>query len=151
MPFIVKEEKREFVPAPAGPQQAVCCDFIDLGVQPTEYGPKHRIELRWLLAEVNEDGKPFMVRNWYNVSFHEKAGLRLDIEAWLGRKLTDHERTEGFDVEWLIGKNCFLNVVHKVKENATFANVGAVMPLPKGLVPIDVPLDYVRVKDRKDK
>ena len=89
--MIVSETRKDFTPAPAGPQQAVCCDVVDLGMKETEYGIKPKLEIRWLLNEFNEEGEPFMVRNWYTVSFHEKATLRKHVEAWLGRALTAAE------------------------------------------------------------
>ena len=33
----------------------------------------------------------------------------------------------------MVGKNCFLSVIHKVVDERTFANVQTVMSLPKGI------------------
>lgn len=149
MAFIVKDQRKPFVPAPAGTQQAVCCDVVDLGEIDGKFGPKPTVELRWLTAEVNDEGKPFLVRERYAVFFNEKANLRKAVQSWLGRNLTEAEVKDGFDLEWFIHKNCLLNLVHsKPTEKGVYANVKGVMPLAKGMNIIEVPSDYVRVKDR---
>lgn len=154
MPIIAKGGgKSEFEPCPEGPQQAVCCDVIDLGIVEVtwqgETKKQHKCEIRWQSAELMENGKPFMLRERYTLSLHEKARLRSVLESWRGKKFTDAE-AEGFDVERLLGVNCYINVVHnKGKKGGTFANVASIMPLPKGMTAIAVS-DYMRVVDRAD-
>src|SRR6185369_175718 len=76
-----------------------------------------------------------------------KAKLRKDLEAWRGRIFTFDELA-GFDLESVIDVPCLLSVVHRQgSKGGKFANVGAVMKLPKGMHAF-VPRDYVRVKDR---
>ncbi len=142
----------KFAPAPAGTHAAVCCDVVDLGVVETTWQGqtkrKHMVRVYWQLAEPRDDGKPFLVTKRYTLSLHEKAALRHDLESWRGRAFTDAE-AERFDVEALISVGCYLNVMHKKGTNGdTFANVAAIMPLPKGMQKPDI-RDYTRVIDRQ--
>lgn len=152
MPIIASAgQKSEFEPCPEGPQVAVCCDVIDLGmVEVTWQGEtkrQHKCMIRWQSAETMANGKPYLVSERYTLSLSEKSKLRPMLEAWRGRKFTDDEAM-GFDIEKLLGANCYLNVVHrKGTKGGTFANVASIMPLPKGMTAIQVS-DYVRVCER---
>jgi hypothetical protein len=59
--------------------------------------------------------------------------MRKDLESWRGRPFTQEEVAR-FDVGNLIGANCQLSIVHKKSADGskTYANVAAIMPLPKG-------------------
>ena len=147
MPIIAKGSSGKFEPCPAGVQQAVCVDIVDHGTQPTPWGDKWKVDVRWQTAERMADGSPYLVNKRYTLSLNEKANLRHDLEAWRGRPFTEAE-VMGFDLEKLIGVNCLLNVVHKAgAKGGTFANVVSIMPLAKGMTPI-APVGYVRVCDR---
>lgn len=149
MAFIVSKGS-SFVPCPAGPHSAVAVDIVDLGMVDTEWQGKkkkvHKCRLVWQVSEMNEDGKPFLVQKQYTVSLSEKSNLRKDLQSWRGRAFTEEE-LNGFDIEVLIGKPCMLNVQHVDRNGATYANVAAIMPLPKGM-PVIQPHGYTRVKDR---
>jgi len=148
VPIIAKGSSGKFEPCPAGVQHAVCCDVVDLGLLETQWGAKHKIDVRWQTAETMADGKPYLVNKRYTLSLNEKANLRHDLEAWRGRAFTEAEIL-GFDVEKLIGVNCLLNVVHKAgNKGGTFANVVSIMPLAKKMASIAVAADYVRVSER---
>lgn len=147
MPIIARGGSSDFVPCPAGVHQAVCCDVVDLGMLDTTFGQKHKISIRWQVAEDMENGKPFLVQKRYTLSLHEKSTLRHDLESWRGRAFTEAE-SEGFDVETLLGANCMLNVMHKKGDKGgTFANIAAVMPLAKNMPKMSV-RGYVREIDR---
>lgn len=139
-----------FVVSPAGPQQAVCCDVIDLGVETNKFNGKsqHKIRLRWLSEHTMPDGRPFMVQKKYTFSLNAKATLSKDLESWRGAPFTDAERAAGFDLERLIGKNCYLNVMHGHRAGNTYADVMTVMRCPKDRPVLAVPPDYVRHKDK---
>jgi len=148
MPIIAKGSIGKFEPCPAGVQQAVACDVVDLGIMDGPYGEKWKVDIRWQTADQMSDGKPYLVNKRYTLSLNEKATLRHDLEAWRGRAFTEAE-IEGFDLEKLIGVNCLLNVVHKAgSKGGTFANVVSIMPLAKNMKPIAVDADYVRVCKR---
>jgi hypothetical protein len=144
-------DSKTFEPAPAGLHQAVCVDVVDMGWLEVTYNgktsKKHKIRIAWQIDEARDDGKRFLVQKRYTLSLHEKATLRHELEGWRGKAFTDAELKDGFDLEKLIGVNCFLNVVHVQKNGQTYANVAGVVPLKKGMPPIQ-PASYVRVQDR---
>lgn len=150
MAIIAKASGSSFVPAPAGTHSAVCVDVVDLGMLEVTFANKakkqHKINVVWQIGEVRNDNKPYQVQKRYTLSLHEKAGLRKDLESWRGRPFTQGE-LEGFDVESVLSAPCMLNVIHNVKDGSTYANVTAVMKLPKGLT-APTPRDYMRVCDR---
>ncbi len=150
MPIVAKASASNFVPAPSGSWAAVCCDIVDLGELEVSFGGKkkkqHKINIIWQLGELRNDGKPYIVRKRYTLSLHEKSSLRKDLESWRGRKFSDEE-LKGFDLEKLLSVPCFLNVIQEEKEGGTYANVTAIMKLPKGMEPVQV-RDYVRVCER---
>lgn len=91
---------------------------------------QHKIIITWELAEKQADGEPFLVSKFYTLSLNEKATLRSDLESWRGKAFTEEEISDGFDIERLIGVNCYLNIGRNKKERAI---VAAVNPIPKGL------------------
>jgi hypothetical protein len=152
MPIMAKDSGGGvFVNAPVGAHPAVCCDVVDLGIMKVTYAGKekqqHKIRIVWQLDELDPDGKPFRVQKRYTLSLHEKAQLRKDLESWRGRPFEEASLKDGFDIEKLLSVGCFLNVIHEVKDQKTYANVTAIMPLPKGVTAPTV-RDYVRVCDR---
>ena len=140
-------ESKTFEPAPAGTHQAVCVDVIDKGMVETQFGKKHKIDMAWQIAELRNDGKPFLVFKRYTLSLHEKANLRHDLQSWRGKPFTPEEEAR-FDVETVIGANCLINVQHHQVGDKTYANVMSVMPLLKGMAKIVPSTDYVRVCNR---
>ncbi len=120
----------DFAIAPAGVYTARAYKLIDMGTQTTtgQYGIKdqHKIMLSWeLLDEPRmEDGKPFIVTQFYTVSLHEKAKLRADLESWRGRPFTVDE-LKGFDLSSIMGAYCTLQVIHD--ETDKYANMSAIM------------------------
>ena len=129
----------------AGTTQAVCCAVWDLGLQKTTYMGKEKIQHKIIIAwEVMEKinapeseyhGKPYMLNKKYTLSLGEKANLRKDLEAWRGLPFAKEELESGFDLEKLYGVNCFLGIKHepnKTDPSIVYANVSAILPLPKG-------------------
>lgn len=141
-----------YTPAPVGAHQAVCVDIVDLGLVDTEYDKKktqkHMVNLVWQINEINDEtGKRFIVRRRFTASLHEKATLRAVLESWRGRPFTNEE-LKGFDLDKVLLANGLVNIVHHTaSDGRVFANVAAVMPLPKGMPKLE-PLDYVREQDR---
>lgn len=150
---VTSNSGKVITPAPAGVAPGVCCDVIDLGMVTEEYDGKkrssHKVVLVWQIDEINpETGKRFTVGKRYTASLHEKATLRKDLQSWRGRAFTNEELA-GFDLDHVLNVCALLNVVHNNKDGKTYANVEAVMPLPKGSQKLLVH-EYVRVQDRKD-
>jgi hypothetical protein len=150
MASVKSENAREFQAAPPGVHQAVCVDVQDLGVLDVTWQgvtkKQHKINIAWQINEDRDDGKPFLVFKRYTLSLHEKAGLRKDLESWLGRKFGRDEEL-GFDVESVIGLNCLLNITHNQSGEKTYANVSSVSPLMKGMGTMRA-RDFVRKCDR---
>lgn len=132
-------ENGDFVPPPSGTFPAVCTRFIDIGTQQTTYQgqTKHqrKIVLTWELMDNDnkmEDGRPFTISSRYTWSMHEKSTLRKLLENWRGKKFQESDFGEGgFDIKNIVGKPCFVTVVHNDKGDKTYANVGGVVSIPK--------------------
>ena len=151
MAIYARVPESKYVLAPEGLHAAVCCDVVDLGLVDTQFGQKHKVELRWQLEEAIESDRGLIrpvVRQRFTNSLHEKAKLRGVLETWRGRKFTKEE-LQGFDLEKLLGASCQIQVIHNVSdEGQTFANVNAVIPLGKGMPRVQVAPDYVRQTQR---
>jgi hypothetical protein len=149
---IIVKAGGNFTPAPAGTYAAVCVDVIDRGMVETTFQnittKKRKIDIVWQIAELMDDGKPYLVRRRYTGSLSEKATLRRDLESWRGRAFTSAE-LKGFHLENLLGVGCLLNIVHRESPNGTYANVASIMPLPKHMT-APQPRDYVRWQDRPE-
>jgi hypothetical protein len=140
---------KQFTPCPEGMHQAVCVDVVDLGEVDTMHGRKFRVRLAWQIADLDKaTGRRHSVVKTYNNSMFKTATLRADIDRWRGKKLTEAEAKD-FELDVLIGANCLISVVHNVSltRGETFANVDAILPLPKGYAKL-TPLDYIRRQDR---
>lgn len=132
-------EGKAFELAPAGNHLGVCCQVIDLGTQTTTYEgtekQARKVMIAWELPEESmEDGRPFIVTKRYTFSVHEKATFRKHLESWRGKKFTEEDfGQDGFDIRNLIGKACFVNVVHNTNGERTYANIESIAQLPKGM------------------
>jgi hypothetical protein len=149
---------------PTGVHPAICIDIIDLGNVKTPFKDEktgadkwqHQVQAVWqLYVEDNdgkevtrEDGKPFRVSKFYNLSLNEKANLRKDLESWRGKRFKDEEVVDGFDVEKVIGLQCQLGLVSKDTANGERIIVDAVMPKHRRDPSIEAEKDFVREKDR---
>ena len=133
----------DFKLAPPGAHIAVCDMVVDIGLQPNNFynkQPKHKVYLRWQLPherlEFTKDNiqhnVPMSVGATLTVSLSKKAVLRGFLESWRGRPFTDEE-LKGFDLFTIIGVPCQVNIMHEVSGDKTYANVTAIMPLPKGM------------------
>ena len=128
-----------FEPVPAGSYVARCISVIDLGVQPTGFGDKEKVYIGWEIpaerVEWEKDGQkhegPALIGSRYTNSIHEKSILGQQLLSWRGVPFTDEER-QGFDLFSVLGAPCMINVTHTEKNGKTYANVVAVMRLPKG-------------------
>lgn len=138
MSTTARNTDKEFPRAPAGTHVARCYQVIDLGHQKIiwnqqeKWQPKVLISWELLTDERMGDGRPFAVSNRYTLSLSEKSALRPMLEAWRGKPFT-REEAEGFDVKNVLGAYCMLNVVHNSDGDKVYANVAAVMALPKGM------------------
>lgn len=139
MSTIVKEESAVAHPTPTGNYQAVCYSVWDIGLQAKEWkGKKFQVPQLILGFELNEriesdddaNGKRYTIFKWYTRSLKDKAILRKDLISWRGKDFTSEE-LKGFDVDTVIGANCFLNVILGPESGKPKA--GAITAMPKGI------------------
>ena len=95
---------------------AICCEVIDLGLQENKtydkVQPKVLIgwELPELQVEIGGEMKPRIFTKQYTNSLNDKATLRK-----------------------LLGVPCLLQIVHSKVGDRTYANLGGITKLPKGM------------------
>jgi hypothetical protein len=151
MGVVAKSSGTSFKPAPAGTHAAVCVDVIDHGMVETEYNGKkrkqHKIRIVWQIEEKMEDGRPFIVGRRYTVSLNERASLRKDLETWRGRPFTEDE-LNGFDLDNVLHVPAMLSVIQEARNGEVYANVSAVMKMPRNMLGPKPDPSYVRVQDR---
>ena len=132
---------KDFDPVPEGSHLAVCDMFVDLGLQDTNFGTKHKIYLRWQIPSLRmkwekdnvEHEGPMAIGSKFTLSLHEKATLRQILQSWRGKAFTPEELKK-FDVTTILGKPCLITVTHSPKDGGgVYANVGAVAKLPQGI------------------
>jgi hypothetical protein len=145
MPIAKQSSGKSFSPIPAGVHQGVCVSIIDIGTQMPS-NPQHKtsrkIWITWELPhetiETEEGPKPRFISEKYTLSMHKKGRLLPMLQSWRGTPFTADE-LKGFDLANLLGRNCQINVVHNpsLKDpTKMFANISAVIPMPKGMPPI---------------
>jgi hypothetical protein len=117
---------------------------IDLGTHINEIYQKeqHKVMLIFELPhEVLhlEDGTdaPRVISQQFTYNFGPKSNLRKFLEGWRGKTYTDEEAKAGVDLAKCLGGNAQINVVHTEKGNKTYANIQAIMPLPKGTAKLE--------------
>jgi len=101
---------------PIGYQHALLVAISDLGLQESFGRLKHKIVFTWELTAVDSSGTPFQISKIVNLSLNEEAGLRHDIEGWLGRPLTKEE-DEKLDLDWYIGHEAELFIEIENRRN----------------------------------
>jgi hypothetical protein len=138
--MILTEGGSAFTPCPAGSYLARCVSIVDMGTQEYIWEGKVKRPLKVLLAwEIlddearKDDGTPFILSKRFSQSLHENGELRKALASWRGRDFTAVE-LKGFDLSSVLGKDAFLSVIHEEKKGRTYANIAAVMKVPKGMV-----------------
>ena len=125
---------------PAGTVQAVCYDFWDLGFQKGNWKGKPIIQPKVCFAfELNKKieegqfaGERHRIMKRYTNSLEKKSRLKVDLESWLGKPFSN-EGKYTFDLESMVGKNCFLSIIHDDTSGDTYANIASIMSLPEGV------------------
>lgn len=133
-------QKREIIPS--GSYPARCISMIDIGTIATEWqGEKKsrtlirlKFELPTLTKVFNPDKgeQPYVIERQFTKSLHEKSALLPFLNNWRGKALTADD-CQAFDLSKLLGAECMLSIVHNSVGDKTYANIGGISTLPKGL------------------
>lgn len=128
-------------PVSQGTHLGVCGLLVDLGLQLNKKYNKlqPKVLIGWELpdqtyTDANGDEKPKMVYNRYTANLNEGSNLRRDLATWRGKDFTPDELDE-FKLQNIVGKSCFINVIHNDYNGKVYANVSGIMALPKGVNP----------------
>lgn len=141
-----------FQPVPEGAHVGVITGLVDLGKQPG-YQPQIKDAFKVAVIVTFPDvepynGEPMTVTKIYTSSMFKQAILRQHIESLYGKAFPSQESADDFDITKLLGKAGLFNVVHKISNGKTFANISGVMPLPKGMpVPSVDPATFIVYDD----
>ena len=126
-----------FEPVPQGTHLAVCCMLVDLGdqINKTYNKLQRKVLIGWEIPDETYDDKgtqkPKMVYSRYTASLNDGSALRRDLAAWRGRDFTQAE-LDAFDLHNIVGKSCYVNIIHNESNGKLYANVSSIMALPKG-------------------
>lgn len=143
---LIAKKSGDFVLPPDGVRDSVCVDVTPLATYPSKYGPKRKFRLVFELSDKMDDGRPFLVSQFFTPSLHKKASLRKVLESWRKKAFTEDE-LKGFDVEKVLGASAQLVITYDHAEGETYANVTAVLPCRTKVTPTG---KYVRVINRPD-
>jgi hypothetical protein len=122
MPIIVKG--KEFELCPAGLHHAKVREISQF--RHKEWG--ERVKFTFETDKIGKEGQNLSVFHEASLSLSPKAKLTSIVEGVIGRPITPEERKQGFDLEKLVGMNCFVNVKHKFSQAGNqFAFVDAVI------------------------
>ena len=135
--IVTAGEGSNFELCPAGVYVGVCVWVIDMGMQfsPIYQRTSRKVKLGFEFPnDLMQDGRPFLICKNFTMSLNEKASLRKDLASWRGRDFTPEE-LKGFDVKSILGAPCQINIIHNQSDDGTrtYANIGAIMPLVKGM------------------
>lgn len=111
----------------------------DKGPQKGQFVKKNEVKLYFELvdtAHVFDEAKgpqPFMLNKTFTFSLGEKANMRKFFEQWRGKKYTDEEINEKFDLTAYWKFPGELQVAHETaKDGKVYANISVVMPISPG-------------------
>ena len=127
------EDAGDFILAPAGVTAATLITLSYLGKHESTWQGQVRerelVGLSWELAERGPDGRGLSVTETLTASLHPKAVFYSRVLALTGGQ----EPPPGFNLAELLGRSAIVTIQHAVRGDRTYANVGAVGPLPRGM------------------
>ena len=133
-----KNFAKKFEDHPEGMCTLVLTRIIDKG---TVFNPKKNKYVRAVLFVFESDklmsegdmaGKPFLVFQRANFSMYLNSHLCTFIGQLRGKRFTDQEDADAFDLASLLGLSVLANIAH----NEGFVNIENIMPLPPGTKPL---------------
>jgi hypothetical protein len=138
--------------APVGQYAALCVDVYDAGWWPNMEKTSHvqKCKVVFYLGKDEETGRDLYIDLFETLSLGKKANLTKHLVSWRGKEFTEEE-LKGFDLELCVGRPALIQVASKPKADGSARSiVGAIMALPKGMTPPDVPKDFKRDRDRDE-
>lgn len=117
-----------YEPPTAGAHTATLTRIADIGEQPTNYGPKPQVRLRYEVAEKNSAGKPKFVSQTLTNSLHEKSNF-VKFFATIGHPLPDGD---DLDTDSLLGVKFTLKLKHATVDGKVRVRIVSVAPLNGG-------------------
>ncbi len=139
--IIVTKKEKEL--APEGVHIARCYQIIHIGTVMEPYmGEMKETNKVMLSFELSNEKRvfnpdkgeqPFSVSKEFTLSLGDKSNLKKFLENWRGKQFTQIE-LENFDVAQVLGKFCFLNIIHKTAKSSgnQYVDISSITPLPKG-------------------
>lgn len=136
--------KPSLPPLPGGSYLGICVYSIAIGEQLCEYEGKSKsynnqvllgFEICGQTIEIDGKPEPRVLSKTFNVAKSKRSGLRIFINSWEARELSDDEFLE-VDTNNYVGKPAMLTVV--LNDTGEYSNIGNIAPLPQGL-PITIP------------
>ncbi len=121
----------DFEEPPVGTHLARCYSIVDLGTQHGEYMGKpkvrNQIMVRFELPEeLMSDGRPFSVAAFWTNSTNEKATLRIVLDTWRGKPMTEEE-AKSFDLMKIIGVPGLVTLGRNKNNKVRVVGVGPLM------------------------
>jgi hypothetical protein len=137
--------KKDYEKVSEGVHIGVLADIVDLGMQPSQYGEKHKVRLVWLTDEVDSQGYTKRAFETYTFSLHEKADLRKRLEPIAKENKITIPSSGKFDVDVFIGVNRQLVIQHNENQKGdVFANVSSTLALKPDMYKLSIPADFKR-------
>jgi hypothetical protein len=122
----------------AGIHGAVCVGMVHIGHinNPVYEKNEDKLAVLWAMPdqriEIEKDGEkveaPRFISRIFTKSLHKKSSLRPFLELWRGSEYTQGELEKGVDLSKIIGVSCKLQIMHKTKEDRTYANIASIQP-----------------------
>jgi len=130
----------DYKPCPAGTFSANVVRIYYLGTQPSndpKFKPAKKVVIVFEIDEPLEPGseKNFMISTTVGFSLNEKSGLTKLFKPVLGSRWP--KEGDNFNIEDLLGLKCLVTIAHITKGDKTYANVGSVGGLPRGMAPFE--------------
>lgn len=132
-----KSESKEFEKHPAGWTLGACTRVIDIGTHWNDGKQKFQrklmiaFESEKIMQEGEFKGEPFLLFANFNYSMYQNSHLCGFVEDWMGKKFPSQAEADVFDLDILIGKPAFMNVVHS--DDGKYVNVQTIGPVPDGM------------------
>ena len=145
----------EFTPIPEGVHVAVCKHEGKVLV-PSKYSKTSdgkAVFQRYIFQiEDKVPGKDFRFecRAMMGATMGAKSRQRTFVQGWVGQTLDDKRASE-FDSKFMSGRACQISITHNENGGKLYANISAIMPLPKGMPNPPFNLEYYEKEGEADR